>query len=235
MPNGDMESAIITTEGDTMPSSWGYSARRDSGRVRMGYEMVSPFEGVGAMRLEGEVGHSGTWLSGFNYVLAEEGGTTYFHFLYRLESVGELSIELVRFCGGGGYCELDSAHNVTALLQSGTTDGWQEHSVDIALPSTAECTAACDTLHSPHVTVRLTLTGPGTAWLDCLSVGETRCHLPWNHTVAPSGPGRTRALAGGALYDLQGRPVLPSATRAGAAGISVNVGAGRPTVLRVGR
>lgn len=173
VPNGDMEEGFITGDSDTMPLGWGSTAVKNG--VYMGYEMTDVHGGVGAMKLHDpdNTFANGVWVGGLDGVGTNMGETLPFHGYYKLDQAGLLQIGLVRFCGGGGYCELKPGHYKTALRESGTTTDWTEFSYDITLPDIAECEATCTDIITPHISIHMSFTGPGVALLDDLAIGTT--------------------------------------------------------------
>ena len=164
---------------------WGTTARKGATEsVRMGFEMdpANVHGGIGAMRLSSQIAENGNWVGGMNDVGDNGGEAMPFGGYIKLENAGSLQIGLVRFCGGGGYCELPD-HWKTAFRSGGSTLGWQAFEYIVTMPSSSECDAdirgdgtGCGErgISGPNISIHMNFTGPGTAWVDDLYIGVTK-------------------------------------------------------------
>jgi hypothetical protein len=165
---------LITGTPDTIPNAWGTTAASGACTTswdhRTFYLATSPAD-TASLKVRSSGGCSQSLIQGLNRITAATGHTILIGCYIKTDlTAGRASIAAVRYCGGGGYCQL--SWNEFGRV-TGTSDWtWAEGSVEI--PTAAECAAGCSGGQTQMgMTIHLFMNGiAGSAWWDSLLVQD---------------------------------------------------------------
>jgi len=166
LTNPEMELGQITAAGDTMPTGYGNSAVKVNGKVRMRMDFETFHSGEASMQIISDTTASGFWVGRLNGEDLADPGVYTLGGYAKYQDISRFQIGLVRYCGGGAYCQIQY---LTAYRTSGTSLGWEPFEYDFQMVTEAECQQEC-TVRSPNVNYHVEVRGPGTVWLDSLYI-----------------------------------------------------------------
>jgi hypothetical protein len=169
--NPTMSAPYMATATDTIPSGWGNSAVNGACTTSWDHRtfyLSTNAADTASLKVRSSSACSQSLLQGLNRITAITGHEVLIGCYIKTQSTaGRASIAAIRYCGGGGYCQL--TWNEFGRVTGNSDWTWAEGSVMI--PTSAECASTCPGRPDAGVTILLFMNGLiGTAWWDSLLV-----------------------------------------------------------------